>query len=83
MIVHTTRDETGPNEPAPNRAEKVSSRIGIDWRLFMFRAIPLMMPSVPRVTRKEGIRILTVMRPLNRPTTTPVATAATAPARNP
>ena len=49
----------------------------------MFRAIPLMTPSVPRVTRKEGIRILTVIRPFTRPTTTPVATAATAPARNP
>ena len=58
-------------------------RMGRDCRLFMLRAMPLTIPSMPRVTRNDGIRTLTVITPLTSPMTAPTASAAAAPAANP
>ena len=49
----------------------------------MLREIPLITPSIPSVTRNDGMRTFTAMRPLRRPAATPTPTAASAPARNP
>ena len=49
----------------------------------MLRAIPLMTPSIPSVTRNDGMRTFTEMIPLRSPAATPTPTAASAPARNP
>ena len=76
-------EDTGPAEPAPKTAENVSLRIGSDCRLFMLRATPLTIPSIPKVTRNDGIRTFTAIRPLTSPIAAPTATAATAPTKNP
>ena len=73
----------GPTDPAPKTARKVSLRIGSDCRLFMLRAMPLTIPSIPSVTRNDGMRTLTAMAPLTSPMPAPTASAAAAPATNP
>ena len=78
-----SREETGPIPPAPNNALNLSLRMGRDCKSFQLRAMPLMIPSIPSVTRNDGIRTFTAMSPLTKPTSADAARAAIAPARNP
>ena len=73
-----------PNRlPAPNTALYVSSRIGTGAVPVIHMATPVVMPSVPSVTRNDGMPARVTSRPLIEPTINPVSKPAKMPAATP
>src|ERR687885_2203910 len=76
----------GPMLPEPKTRLYGSLRIGCGAEAVIHWAMPAAMPSMPRVTRNEGIlRLLTrppLMEPMTRPTASPAMTPATRPQRD-
>ena len=81
--VQRNSEGTGPRLPDPKKLLKVSLRIGIGAEAVIHMAMPLAMPSMPRVTRNDGIPTRVVSRPLISPTKAPTSSPAKAPATKP
>src|ERR671939_562507 len=73
----------GPMLPEPKTMLYAWLRIGCGAEAVIHWATPAAMPSMPRVTRNDGIPSVLTRPPLMAPTTSPTARPATMPATRP
>src|SRR3954467_11115603 len=80
---HSSNPGIGPRFPEPKTRLYTSLRIGCGAEAVIHWAMPAAMPSMPRVTRNDGIPRVLTRPPLMEPMTTPTARPATIPATRP
>ena len=80
---HTTTVGTGPMLPEPKMKLNESLRIGTGAELVIHWAVPTAIPSMPRVTRNDGIPSRLTSDPLIAPTTSPTTSPARIPGSTP
>jgi hypothetical protein len=73
----------GPKFPPPKIRLNVSSRIGCGAESVIHWATPAAMPSIPSVTRNDGMLSMLTRVPLTVPTITPTARPTAIPATTP
>ncbi len=81
--VHSRRTGIGPRLPPPKTKLNVSFRIGCGADAVIHWATPTAMPSMPSVTRNDGMLSSVTRPPLITPTTTPTPSPASTPATRP
>ena len=81
--VQITSDGIGPTSPLPKTLLNVSSRIGCGAESVIHCAVPWAIPSIPSVTRNDGMPRPTTSEPLIAPTVAPSSSPATIPAASP
>src|ERR671928_493232 len=80
---HSNSPGIGPTLPEPKTRLYASLRIGCGADAVIHWAMPAAMPSMPRVTRNDGMPSVLTRPPLMEPTTRPTARPAMMPAARP